>query len=371
MSLKPAVRIWRVSQHVVSNGATGTPNALENPNLDMHSITSSVPSPTGSRIFGPWPHSLLLQNEGRAREALLREWKRLRKTAIAAMYPSRMGHASREDTPLKWTAEEWSAAEARQREEPIFNKAKLEAELTAQAGCFERDGYLVLPGVMTASATRRWVQSLQRTQELNDRLLRLDWASEIDWPALGWERGEPPEGLTGQMIARATGGAQRLAPQTTDNGLLLLRQMCVLPEYFPPAHDGHMMRCLFHPEILDLQRRLLGANAIYIDNIQLSNKVAPYDGGGWHVHGTGLAGSGHVHAEQCDNTGLCADVKQYMAQPCICLMLVYPEGMNDVDGGNINIIRGSHLFRDVQNLRGPSGVSPPPLLHGQCSRSLS
>ena len=38
-------------------------------------------------------------------------------------------------------------------------------------------------------------------------------------------------------------------------------------------------------------------------------------------------------------------------------MLIYPAGLSEAEGGNINIIRGSHLFRDVTGLRAPPGTA--------------
>ena len=44
-----------------------------------------------------------------------------------------------------------------------------------------------------------------------------------------------------------------------------------------------------------------------------------------------------------------------MAQPCVNVMLVYPDGLAEEDGGNISIIRGSHFFRAVTDLSAGSG----------------
>ena len=90
------------------------------------------------------------------------------------------------------------------------------------------------------------------------------------------------------------------------------------------------------------------------DNAQSNNKAPGYGGGSWHVHGTGTAGSGRF-GEACDDVGLCTDLRSYAAQPCVNIMLIYPAGFSKADGGNINIIRGSHLFRDVTGLRAPPG----------------
>ena len=176
--------------------------------------------------------------------------------------------------------------------------------------------YVVLPGVMTPAATAQWTRSMRRCQELNDNLVRCDWGRAIDWQALGWDGAEPPEPPTAEMVARAMGCGQRFTPQTAENGILLLRQHCVLPEYFPPAHDEFLMRCVFHEDLLELHRRLLQADEVFSSNLQSSNKSAPEQGGPWHVHPTGLAGSG-LFGEACDDVGTCTDVKEYMAQPCV------------------------------------------------------
>ena len=83
---------------------------------------------------------------------------------------------------------------------------------------------------MTAAATAQWTRSLRRSQELNDRLVRADWGSDIDWSGLGWDSAVPPEPPTEEMIATAVGSGQRFNPQTMENGIRLLRQHSILPE---------------------------------------------------------------------------------------------------------------------------------------------
>ena len=83
------------------------------------------------------------------------------------------------------------------------------------------------------------------------------------------------------------------------------------------------MRCLFHPDLLNLHRACLGSEDVYYDNAQSNNKAAGYSGGGWHVHGTGAAGSG-LHGERCDDVGPLTDMQAYMAMPCVNIMLIYP-----------------------------------------------
>ena len=40
---------------------------------------------------------------------------------------------------------------------------------------------------------------------------------------------------------------------------------------------------------------------------------------------------------------------------CVNVMLIYPDGLDERDGGTISIIRGSHFFRDVTALSAGSG----------------
>ena len=150
------------------------------------------------------------------------------------MYPAPMGH-TRDEMPLLWTDEEWAAAEAQQAREPIFVPERFAAQMAAQAGSFQTDGYLVLEDVMTDAAREQWIHSLRRCQELNDRLLSCDWAQGVDWEGLGWLGNGPPEALSEETVSKAMGGAQMCNPQTEENGLRLLRQHCVLPEVTAPT----------------------------------------------------------------------------------------------------------------------------------------
>jgi hypothetical protein len=308
----------------------------------------------GSEVFGYWPESLLLQ-QGLRRDAVLAEWRRRKPATAAAMYPKGMGHR-RDEMPCLWTPQEWAEAESKQIIEPIFDRAEYDAQMRAQKGSFESDGYIVLKGVMTNAATEQWCAALRRCQELNDKLVSCDWERGIDWPALGWEGDAAPQPPTAEMIRTATGSGQRFKPQTAQNGILLLRQHSVLPEYCPVAHNGYLMRCLFHPDLLDLHRNCLGTSEVFLDNTQLNNKAAPQTGGPWHSHGTGLAGSGR-YGEVCDDVGPCTDPIEYMTQPCVNVMLIYPDGLAKEDGGTISIIRGSHFFRDVKACTAGSGAA--------------
>lgn len=226
---------------------------------------SASASRTGAPLFGPL-HGQLLLHKGSVRERVLLEWRRRHERLKKAMYPASMGH-SRAEMPCLWTPDEWRAAAAHNHAEPILDAKEFEAQMAAQEGSYARDGYLVLKNVMTPASTAQFIRSLQRCQELNDRLLRCDWKDGIDWAGLGWSNAGPPRPLSGESIARATGGGQLLGPQEETNGVKLLRHQCVLPEYFPPAHDGFLMRCFFHNDLLNLHRRCLGTNHIYCASV--------------------------------------------------------------------------------------------------------
>ena len=172
-------RMQRVAEHVggpraqAGGGGMGEVAAVSQP--VPAPPPAQAPGPSGSRSFGPWPSCQLLLPEGAGRQAVLADWRRRRAAAAAAMYPAAMGH-TRDETPLLWSAAEWAAAEAQQQAEPIFEAAAYEEQMAAQAGAFERDGYVVLRGVMTPAATAKWTRSLRRGQELNDLLIRCDWS---------------------------------------------------------------------------------------------------------------------------------------------------------------------------------------------------
>ena len=309
-----AVRLERVAKAInPAHLEPGGQVAFQPPAVSP-SVPAQAEGPTGSTVFGNWAESQLLRGDAAERAAVLAVWRGRRAAMASAMYPPCMGH-ERSEMPCLWTAEEWAAAEA-QLSEPIFDAAEFEAQMAAQDGAFERDGYVVLRSVMTADATRQWTEAMLRSQELNDNLVRAarDWHNLIDWDGLGWDSPALPESPTEQVIATAIGSGQRFKPQTAANGILLLRLHGVLPEYCPPAHSGYLMRCLMHPDMLGLHRRCLGTDDVYMDNCQSNNKAAPQTGGPWHVHGTGAAGSGR-YGETCDDVGPLTDPVEYMKQP--------------------------------------------------------
>lgn len=113
-----AARVLRVSSHLVASS--------EQQPLSVPAQEQGV---GGSQIYGYWPESLLL-HKGPKRDAVLREWRRRRNAAAAAMYPVGMGH-TRDEMPCLWTQQEWDEAEAAQRAEPIFDRKEYDAQMCA------------------------------------------------------------------------------------------------------------------------------------------------------------------------------------------------------------------------------------------------
>ena len=252
-------------------------------------------------------------------------------------------------SPLAWGSDEWDAASRRRACSPLLDEVALETHLDRAA--FLRDGVAVLPGVMTAAARKRWAQATQKAQDLNDRMIRAapSWPELIDWPKLG--RAQPPaKVLAADDIANALGTSQAIKTTSAEGhgqdpvGIQTLRYHSVIPEYFPAGHVGELMDVLNHPQMIELNSRLLGCSLgeVRFDHNQLLNRRPGYPGGAWHSHkiGGGL-----------DDVGCEGDLKAYDAQPNLAICLCYPEGFQAEDDGGLGIIRGSHLFRDTHGCR--------------------
>lgn len=87
----------------------------------------------------------------------------------------------------------------------------------------------------------------------------------------------------------------------------------------------------------------------------MSAAACPSDGGGaWHSHWTGGGTDGVGVPNLCNSTA------DYMMENLQNLNLTYPAGLPVHDGGAINVIPGSHLFRDPDNCRGRyAGATTP------------
>ena len=70
---------------------------------------------------------------------------------------------------------------------------------------WERDGYLVLPDVLTDEARERWLSTLQRLQRIQDEItLRTDWNDGAAWASLGLRPREPRATAADYYIPRPT-----------------------------------------------------------------------------------------------------------------------------------------------------------------------
>jgi hypothetical protein len=260
---------------------------------------------------------------------------------VAATRPA-LVHSTPGETPLEWTPERW-----RREVEVTEGTTLLDTEAIDQQfdrDAFLRDGVVIFQGVMTEDGRRRWTAAAREAQALNDRLIHAApaWATGIDWEALGRADGPPERTLTADEIEAAVGTSQSIAQADDTAGVRTLRQNSVIAEYFPAGHVPELMRILLHPQMLALQRRLLGCEDVRFDHNQLLNRRPGYPGGAWHSHKIGGG---------CDEAGVCTDLAEYDAQPNLSLCLCYPEGFGGSDDGGLGVIRGSHLFRDTEGLR--------------------
>ena len=227
-----------------------------------------------------------------------------------------------EPSPVAWGEREWGALAAEQAAEGILDRGMV-GEVDRAA--FLRDGVLVLPGVMSNPAAL--AEALRQAQEWNDAVVKHapSWPEVIDWAGLGAE-GPPPQPLTPEEIETAVGNSQKVpgaSQQPSEIGLATgahyLRRHSVLSEYFPPGHHKTIMNWLTHPQMLSLQRQLLGTTAdrLYFDHAQLLTRTR-YPGGQWHSHRC----QEQAGESPYDDCGPCASLEEYDAQPNTILNLI-------------------------------------------------
>ena len=232
---------------------------------------------------------------------------------------------------------------------------------------WERDGYLVLPDVLTDEARERWLSTLQRLQRLQDEItLRTDWNDGAAWASLGLRPREPR--ATAADCERIAGGSEQGSMSLFPAGFGELPladrlrapitcgfqfQGC-LPEYFPAAHDPWLMDVTTeHPEWMALQRELLrpmGAppdqplRPVRYDHSVMLNRTArgPDSGRRWHAHPMDARDSPRTNAPGEEFFDAAR-----MVEPELTLTrtLVYPNGIKEEDGGLLGLIPGAHHFR--------------------------
>ena len=250
--------------------------------------------------------------------------------------------------------------------EPLLREDVLTA---FDAGAWERDGYVVLPGALTEAATGRFTTSLTRLQGVDDHIIQeTDWAG-TDWEAYGLPT--PPGPITPERLAQMSGGQERgfnLLPghkvahswnPGKQNGSLWdeapvafppgVSNQGILPSRFPLAYDRFLwdVTTLGHPQFRKLQQLLLqgcAATDIRMDHVHMLNRRGPDGGRTWHAHPYDQDGYGTT--ERYIGLGLVRT---------IC----YPQGCGNAEGdGGLSLIKGAHLFRDPYcwNTSRPTGT---------------
>ena len=123
---------------------------------------------------------------------------------------------------------------------------------------FEREGYWVWEGILTDTGRKRWTESLQKLQQMNDEIVMdTDWAA-IDFAGRGLQP-PVPEQITPEFLATCCGGSEQmrfmprgLMQYMRDPGLfgpgpaLVTRGYAsqgIMPEHFSIGYDGLHQGC--------------------------------------------------------------------------------------------------------------------------------
>jgi hypothetical protein len=148
-------------------------------------------------------------------------------------------------SPVEWGVEDWQRLATSHAAEDIYHREVL-AEV--DRGAFLRDGYLVLPGVMTDPG--RWSAALREAQGVNDAVVRNlgspTRGEAIDWAGLG-AAARPTVPLSEAEVIKAVGNSQSIPgasqspnPAGVANGAHHLRLHSVLSECVPRATVAHI-----------------------------------------------------------------------------------------------------------------------------------
>eukprot|EP01052_Picozoa_sp_SAG31_P040667 SAG31_NODE_5945_length_2246_cov_3.237075_2_plen_402_part_00 len=220
------------------------------------------------------------------------------------------------------------------RYDPVVDQAAL-----------QRDGVIVLPGIFTESATERLIVACKNVQNYNDEWVNKDWLEpslQSAWAAAGLR---PPSSLASpELRAALTGGTQLGSRDSTnlpgifdgsdfiglqdDKRVPFLQGFC--PEAFACGYDAMLLNAYTHPQMLALQRQMLGPE-LRFDHCLVFNRKAGFKGGSWHTHAYSEDGLGPT-----------------TRNPTVgeARTLIYPEGFAAKDDGGLSIVRGGHLLRD-------------------------
>ena len=139
---------------------------------------------------------------------------------------------------------------------------------------FEREGYWVWEGILTDAGHKRWTESLQKLQQMNDEIVMdTDWAA-IDFADRGLQA-PLPEQITPEFLATCCGGSEQmrfmprgLMQYMRDPGLfgpgpaLVTRGYAsqgIMPEHFSIGYDDFIRDvATAHPQMMELFTKLFG-----------------------------------------------------------------------------------------------------------------
>jgi hypothetical protein len=197
--------------------------------------------------------------------------------------------------------------------------------------CFSReqldcDGYYCWDGILTPAGIQLVSSACRRVQQLqDDQWLDAPWSS-VDWESLGVK----PPGRGGSQLGGTPHGAavgHQMSKRVLDS---------YPPESFPAGYDGGMMGLLTHPQMIELNKMMLGPRPLYDHHTMLSRK-AGFGGQHWHTH---------PYTE--DDEGLSATIP---AQSLI-RNLIYPDGFGPDDDGGLKVVSGGHFYRACRTFSG-------------------
>lgn len=221
---------------------------------------------------------------------------------------------------------------------------------------FERDGYWVWEEILTDLGRRKLTSSLQKLQQMNDRILM-----DTDWARINFkERGlEPPPctQITQEFLASCCGASEQMPAflrgeirrYMLEHGLIDsiptlvthgFESMGVMPEYFPAGYDDFVIEIITaHPQMMELFRKLLG-NRFLLDHCIMLNRGPGKKGRYWHGH---PYRQGQHEIQDAIGDGSAVS-REFLKQQCV-RTLCYPEGATIKDGGELAVIPGAHLYR--------------------------
>ena len=237
-------------------------------------------------------------------------------------------------TPFEWGAEDWQQLERERL--PIFDDNRI---TNIDRRKFLEDGFVLLDGIMTDHGRRAWTAALQLGQQRRDAMIRENWITSIDWKSL-FRPSPPSVRPTAKQIAEAEGCTQE-PPGDESCGTTTLKNHGIFIDHFSAGHLPFLMDVMTHPQMLQLQRSLLGCEHVLVDHNSLLNRKAGYQGGAWHSHS--MNSKNWAPMQDLDN-GRPVAPEVYDQQPNFVLNLVYPEGFAAKNDGGLKFIPGSRQY---------------------------